>query len=157
MTRGVYGQPDPNQPKKRSWLKIALVAGGVGAVGYFFVWPAIRDRLARGQAPAELPPGAPTTAPLQDPEAATVTQVATAAVTAAQQPPASPVKTESEEPLVPVPSIDPIAKFAADHGFSSVADYENSALLHARQLKRDGAHVTFGPHLAHLMPRLDRK
>lgn len=151
MTRGVYGVPDPTQPKRRSWWKTALVVGGVGAVGYFFVWPSIRTKLeARGL--LALPPG--------DPEHPAAPQLADATTTATPAPLPLHVTAgldhSTVQPVVPVPSIDPLATFAAGHGFSSVADYENSALLHARQLKRDGAHVTFGPHLAHLMGRLDR-
>lgn len=151
VTRGVYGVPDPTQPKRRSWWKTALVVGGVGAVGYFFVWPSIRGKLEARRLLA-LPPGPP------EPPAAP--QLAEPVPPPAAQPaPTLPEPFTADpalQPVVPVPSMNPIATFAANHGFSSVADYENSALLHARQLKRDGAHVTFGPHLAHLMGRLDR-
>lgn len=150
--RGEYGvpdaPPDPSAPPKRSrWWTVAIVAG-VAGVAYFFVWPRIRPKQALLTAPPEQPPAG--VEHIQHvhhhyPPAAPATAPAPAPAESPQPPP--------PESVVPFLSTT-LEREAAARGFSSVADYEDSVLRNARQVRGSGSAVTLAPHLAHLASRL---
>lgn len=161
MARGVYrgpkrapGPPEripappPSSKRRSGWWTVAVIAGVAGA-GYFFVWPRIRSRQKQltappvgqlGPPPAE--PGVPR-AELSVPPPASVVPVPPAASAEPPRPSPYPSTNASE-----------LEQAARSNGFSSVAAYENSVLLNARQLRNSGAAVTLAPHLAHLAPQL---
>lgn len=142
--RGSYGDPAPKPKTGTSgWTKLALAAG-VGAAGYFVVWPWFQSKRTQKQLAAIAALSPPPPPPQQQAAPAYGAPVMGAA----------PTPYVAHAPISPEP-YHPLAAYAHANGFSSVADYENSVLMNARQVRNTGAHVTFAPHLSHLARLLD--
>jgi len=161
----------PRRPKQRSswWKWIALA--GVGAGGYYFVWPWLRNKFQKGPSPEEQALNSyiedEVTKRTQEATRGQflpvqlVTQPAFTAPTPQTQhhvhhmaQPSHPTHSMMHPYAPAPPQLSPIEREARDRGFSSVTDYENSVVLNARQVRDSGAAVTLAPHLAHLAPRI---
>jgi len=149
--RGYYGERQlaPKAPRRRGWIKLAVVVG-VGAV-VWLMWPRkyayayVPDVGSDAPKPPVPPPFPPPEAPSQQ-----LAQLGTPQ----QLQLGAPQLGAPQQLQLGAPQLDQLA-IAQARGYSSQKAYEDAVVASARQLQETGAKVVLASHLQHLAPRLE--
>jgi len=132
--RGYYGegQLERQAPRRRGWIKLAVVVG-VGAV-VWLMWPRKYVPVPGGDGPQ---PPVPSPFPPSEAPSPQLAQLGA-----------------PQQLQLGAPQLDQLA-IAQARGYSSQKAYEDAVVASARQLQETGAKVVLASHLQHLAPRLE--